>query len=213
MESNVGIHLFEHISTSAVEWGLRDHFKPFHYEGFPLGDEGIFLFLIFFPFPADMLSDQAIARSWMVCSFNQNCHCWILQLDLEWAPSESPCMLLEQNGATVWGEKVGTDWLFAGGDRMLVFPLSWWMGLNHHNKVLQGCFTICGCSLTAHENTHYCCFHVLTISLRSLGMHLSSPTLFFPFIWFWDKRSLNLPCFFSLSMACVTIFCHLIQGM
>lgn len=59
----LGIHLFEHISTSAVEWGLRDHSKPFHYEGFPLGDEGIFLFLIFFPFPADMLSDLAIARS------------------------------------------------------------------------------------------------------------------------------------------------------
>lgn len=35
--SNVGIHLFEHITTSAVERGLRDHSKPFHYEDFPFG--------------------------------------------------------------------------------------------------------------------------------------------------------------------------------
>lgn len=62
VESNTRIHLFEHI-MSAVERGLRDHSKPFHYEGFLLGNEGTFLFLIFFSSPADMLSDLAIARS------------------------------------------------------------------------------------------------------------------------------------------------------
>lgn len=62
VESNIRIHPFEHI-TSAVERGLRDHSKPFHYEGFLLGNEGIFLFLIFFSSLAHMLSDLAIARS------------------------------------------------------------------------------------------------------------------------------------------------------
>lgn len=44
-----------------------------------------------------------------------------------------------------------------------------------------------------------------------LQFPLSSPAL--PFIWFWDKRGLNPPCFFCpSSMACVTIFWPLKQA-
>lgn len=54
------------------------------------------------------------------------------------------------------------------------------MGLNHHNKVLQGCFTICGCSLAAHENRQYCCFHVLRVSQEPGNAFVISYAVFCP---------------------------------
>lgn len=53
------------------------------------------------------------------------------------------------------------------------------MGLNHHNKVLQSCFIICGCPLMAYENRHYCCFHVLTVSQESGNAFVFSSTVSF----------------------------------
>lgn len=64
------------------------------------------------------------------------------------------------------------------------------MGLNHHNKVLQGCFTICGCSLTAYENRHYCCFHVLTVSQESGTAFVISCAVFFPSFFFFFSSKL-----------------------
>lgn len=203
VESNIRIHLLQHITMSAVERGLRDHSKPFHYEGFLLGNEGIFLFLILFSSLADMLSDLAMARSWRVCSFNQNCHCWILQLGLEWAPSKNLGMLLEQNGAKCLGWGGGKWLLFAGGCRMLVFPVSCWMGLNHHNKV----FRVVSQSVVALLLLMK--IHIIVVStflqlLPGAWECLSSPTPPSSPIWFGDKRCLNPPRFFSLPMACVT---------
>lgn len=109
VEPNIRIHLLEHITMSAVERGLRDHSKPFHYEGFLLGNEGIFLFLILFSSLADVLSDLAMAGSWRVCSFNQNCHCWILQLGLAWAPLKTSACYWNKMVQTAWAEEVGSD--------------------------------------------------------------------------------------------------------
>lgn len=175
---SIGIHpLVIWASEGVMElWKGDLGITRFFMKCLPLGKMKTFSVLIFFPIPADVLNSVFTQPVLLLLD---------LSLDWELAPSVGACTnLLEQNGANSWGRD-GEEmyWLFGGDNRRLVYPLRWWMGLNHHNKVLQGCFTICGCSLTAYENRHYCCFHVLTVSQESL--HLSSPVLFSSHLFFF----------------------------
>lgn len=213
MKSNVWIHLFEHISTSAVEWGLRDHSKPFHYEGFPFGKwRDIFIFNILslsswhavWPGNSKVLNGVFIQPELPLLDPSAG-----LGIGSLWKPLHvirtKWCKLF---GVRRW-ELTGSLLVVIG---CLFFPWAgeWvWIIIIKCSRVVSQSVV----ALLLLMKIHIIVVSMFLPLLSGVWECISSPTVFFSCIWFWDKRSLNPPCFFSPSMACVTIFCHLIQGM